>query len=147
MESDLGAFKPFGLAFSGSAAAADVMQGVLALLAPINASTLLANGNGYETDTAYWEAEGVPGASLASHNERYFNFHHSQGDQMSVLDPGEMDLAAAVFAVTAYVVADLDGGLPRADANDDGGEKGVDGRQGQGLLRGGSGAAGTATVA
>lgn len=30
-----------------------------------------------------------------------------------VLDPGHLDLASAVFAVTAYVIADLDQPLPR----------------------------------
>lgn len=57
--------------------------------------------------------EGVPGASLASHNEKYFAYHHSHGDQMSVLDKVDMDLAAAVFAVTAYVIADLEEPLPK----------------------------------
>lgn len=71
VESDIGAFQPTGLAFSGSAAAVEVMQGVVQLLAPINASTLFVNGAGYETDTAPWAKSGVPGASLASHNERY----------------------------------------------------------------------------
>jgi carboxypeptidase Q len=56
---------------------------------------------------------GVPGASLKNENERYFYFHHSNGDQMAVFQPSELDLAAAVFAVTAYVVADLDDLLPR----------------------------------
>jgi len=34
---------------------------------------------------------------------------------MSVQDPIEMNLCAAVWAVTAYVVADLDDMLPRDD--------------------------------
>jgi len=118
VESDIGAFQPLGLAFSGSAAAAAVMQEVMALLAPINATALLVGGSGYETDTAYWAKDGVPGASLASHNDKYFNYHHSNGDQMNVLSASEMDLAAAVFAVAAFVVADLDAPLPRND--DDG---------------------------
>ena len=48
-------------------------------------------------------------------------FHFSQivclvaGDTMSVQDPIEMNLCAAVWAVTAYVVADLDDMLPRDD--------------------------------
>lgn len=116
VESDIGAFRPTGLSFTGSVSAVNVMQEVLSLLAPINASTLLVNDAGYETDTAFWQAGGVPGASLASRNERYFAYHHSNGDQMSVLDPGDMDLAAAVFAVVAFVVADLDAPLARNDA-------------------------------
>jgi len=90
------------------------MKEVMSLLKPINASMLITDdGRGYETDTGSWEAVGVPGASLSSQNENYFDFHHSWGDQMGVLKKEDMDLAAAVFAVVAFVVADLDEALPR----------------------------------
>lgn len=145
VESDIGAFHPTGLSFSGSESAAAIMTDVLSLLAPINASTLLRNDAGYETDTAPWAQDGVPGASLASHNERYFAYHHSNGDQMGVLDPGEMDLAAAVFALVAFVVADLDAPLPRNDDDIGGGGNGVV-KTPASLLRGAGSAAAVATA-
>lgn len=56
MESDLGAFKPKGLSFSGSPEATAVMQQVVDLLAPINASSLFPSASGgYETDTGPWQ--------------------------------------------------------------------------------------------
>jgi carboxypeptidase Q len=114
VESDMGVFRPRGMSFSGGGEAGVVMEEVMSLLAPINASLLITDdGRGYETDTGPWEAVGVPGASLSSENEKYFNFHHSEGDQMGVLKKEDMDLAAAVFAVVAFVVADLDEALPR----------------------------------
>lgn len=127
VESDMGVFRPRGMSFSGGEKAGVVMQEVMNLLAPINASLLITDdGRGYETDTGPWEAVGVPGASLSSENEKYFNFHHSEGDQMGVLKKGDMDLAAAVFAVVAFVVADLDEALPR--------EGGEGGREGGGVV-------------
>ena len=38
---------------------------------------------------------------------------HLSGDTMTVQDPVAMNLCSAVWAVTAYVVADLDDLLPR----------------------------------
>lgn len=114
-ESDMGAFRPQGLTFTGSPAAVAVMEEVLQLLRPINASQLVVSeeGEGYETDTGPWRMSGVPGGSLLSENARYFNYHHSVGDQMNVLSKEEMDMAAALFAVVTFVLADLDEPLAR----------------------------------
>lgn len=110
-ESDMGVFTPYGIQFTGSSAAKSVMQAIGQLLVSINAS--LVEDNGGETDTGWWSAKGVPLASLANHNEHYFYFHHSNGDTMEVLDPVQMNLCSAVWAVYAYVLADLDEMLPR----------------------------------
>ncbi len=97
--------------FSGSAAATAIMQQVVQLLTPLNASTLLPSGA--ETDTGPWAQIGVPAASLHTHNEKYFYFHHSEGDTMSVYTPEMLDRAAALYAVAAFTVADMPGLLPR----------------------------------
>lgn len=111
MESDMGTFEPKGLQFSGSAAALSIMQQVANLAAPLNATLVLPNGA--ETDTGPWAAIGVPAASLATHNEKYFYFHHSEGDTMSVFTPGTLDRAAALYAVAAFTVANMPSKLPR----------------------------------
>ena len=54
-----------------------------------------------------------PGASLHVQDDRYFWFHHSEGDTMSVQSPADMDRCSALWAVVAYVVADLQDMLPR----------------------------------
>ena len=41
------------------------------------------------------------------------NVCFNTGDTMTVQDPVQMNLCSAVWAVTAYVVADLDDMLPR----------------------------------
>uniref|UniRef100_A0AAX7VU98 Carboxypeptidase Q n=1 Tax=Astatotilapia calliptera TaxID=8154 RepID=A0AAX7VU98_ASTCA len=88
-----------------------VMEEVVKLLAPINTTKLEAHGEG--TDISPWMQAGVPGASLHVADSRYFWFHHSEGDTMSVQDPRDMDLCSALWAVVAYVVADLQEMLPR----------------------------------
>ncbi|KAL6054335.1 Carboxypeptidase Q [Balamuthia mandrillaris] len=111
MESDLGVFRPLGIEFTGSESAMKVMKQVGSLLKSINTSLVTTGGEG--TDIGWWMNIGVPGASLANEAERYFWFHHSNGDTMTVLDPDDMDLCSATWAVTAFVVADLDDMLPR----------------------------------
>ena len=87
------------------------MRQIVALLAPINATQLLPDGA--EEDTGPWGAIGVPTATLATQNDKYFYFHHSQGDTMTVYTPEMLDLAAALYAVTAFTAADMPDLLPR----------------------------------
>jgi carboxypeptidase Q len=111
MESDIGTFKPLGLDFKGSPDANEIMQEVLNLLKPINASVLSHGEVG--GDITSWVQNGVPGGSLANENGKYFYFHHSNGDTMTVLNADELDLCTAVWAVVAYTIADIDEMLPR----------------------------------
>ncbi|XP_032808817.2 carboxypeptidase Q isoform X1 [Petromyzon marinus] len=111
MESDIGTFRPLGLRFSGSEAARAVVADVAKMLEPLNATALLPGAEG--TDIDFWMQAGVPGASLYDDAGRYFWFHHSDGDSMSVQDPGDMNRCAALWAIVSYVVADLEEMLPR----------------------------------
>nr|XP_057941305.1 carboxypeptidase Q-like isoform X2 [Doryrhamphus excisus] len=111
MESDMGTFKPVALQFTGSVEAQKVMEEVVKLLAPLNTTKLEMHGEG--TDISPWMQAGVPGASLHVADSRYFWFHHTEADTMTVQDPQDMDLCAALWAVVAFVVADLEDMLPR----------------------------------
>ncbi|XP_028326712.1 carboxypeptidase Q-like [Gouania willdenowi] len=111
MESDTGTFAPVALQFTGSGAARKVMEEVVKLLAPINTTKLEKHGEG--TDISPWMQAGVPGASLHVADSRYFWFHHSEGDTMTVQNPRDMDLCSALWAVVAFVVGDLQDMLPR----------------------------------
>ncbi|XP_068179855.1 carboxypeptidase Q-like [Antennarius striatus] len=111
MESDAGTFAPVALQFKGSEAAQKVMEEVVKLLAPINTTKLETGADG--TDISLWMQAGVPGASLHVADSRYFWFHHTEGDTMTVQDPREMNLCSALWATVAYVVADLEDMLPR----------------------------------
>lgn len=111
MESDIGTFKPLGIVFQGSEKAAVIMKDVMELLKPINVTNLTVTHVG--GDITFWIQDGVPGGSLKNENSKYFYFHHSNGDTMTVQDPDAMDLCAAVWTVVAYTVANLDEMLPR----------------------------------
>ncbi|XP_012994667.2 carboxypeptidase Q isoform X1 [Esox lucius] len=111
MESDMGTFTPLGLQFTGSTQARAIMAEVMKLLKPINTTNLEEHAEG--TDIEMWMDAGVPGASLHVADSKYFWFHHTNGDTMSVQNPVEMNLCSALWAVVAYVVADLEEMLPR----------------------------------
>lgn len=52
------------------------------------------------------------GASLSNDITKYFWFHHSQGDTMTVQDPVKMNLCAALWTVVSYVIADMEEKVP-----------------------------------
>uniref|UniRef100_G1NHR0 Carboxypeptidase Q n=1 Tax=Meleagris gallopavo TaxID=9103 RepID=G1NHR0_MELGA len=110
MESDEGTFKPSGLAFTGNAKAHDIVREIMALLLPINITEVYDAADG--TDINFWMRDGVPGASLRDDLSKYFWFHHSQGDTMTVQDPNQMNLCAAVWTVVSYIIADMEEMLP-----------------------------------
>ncbi|XP_046350835.2 carboxypeptidase Q-like [Haliotis rufescens] len=114
MESDMGTFNPRGLQFSGNKAATAIMKEVAQLLSSINRTTLYSPAD--VSDTTLWENIGVPSGSIENDNQNYFYFHHSNGDMMTVENSGVLDLCSAIWAVAAYVVADLDAVLPRDTA-------------------------------
>ena len=111
MESDSGTFMPKGISFTGGEKAAAIMREVMRLLKPINVTNLTVKN--FYGEISFWVHDGVPGGLLDNENSKYFYFHHSNGDTMTVQDPDAMDLCAAVWAVVAYTVADLDELLPR----------------------------------
>lgn len=112
MEADAGTFSPYGLTFSGDNRLAQcIVNEVLKSLKCINSSRLILSEEGSDIDVLM--KEGVPGSSLDTANERYFDFHHTNGDTMSVLNTKDLDLSTAVWAVTSYAFAALDHNLPR----------------------------------
>lgn len=111
MESDSGTFTPLGIRFTGSDKARAIMKAVMQLLKPINVSSVEPYSEG--TDINYWIQAGVPGISLNDDISKYFWFHHSDGDTMSVQDPVQMNLCAAAWAVVSFIVADMEEMLPR----------------------------------
>lgn len=92
-------------------------------MAPLNA-TEFSHIKGGETDggpdISLWTARGYPSASLLNKNEKYFWFHHSDGDSMNVWqDKSALDKCAALWASTAYVIADLSINIPRTLVKND----------------------------
>ncbi len=111
IESDGGVFRPLGFGFGGSDSALAIVRQIGHLLAPIGADTVDKGGG--EADIEPLMKAGVPGAGLYTDGDRYFWFHHTQGDMVNVLDPADVARCVAAMAVLAYVVADMPGELPK----------------------------------
>jgi carboxypeptidase Q len=110
-ESDNGTFRPLGVGFSGSDSARAVVRRIASLLAPLAADSVFDDGS--EADIGAMMERGIPGMDLRTAGERYFWYHHTQGDTLDKLDPADLARCVAVMAVMAYVVADLPEPLPR----------------------------------
>lgn len=78
-------------------------------------STEFKSSTDVGSDIMTWAGQ-VPLLSNLNRNERYFWFHHSDGDSMSVLDPDDLDKNTALWAATAYILADLSIDLPKPTA-------------------------------
>ncbi|KAK2150434.1 hypothetical protein LSH36_405g02065 [Paralvinella palmiformis] len=113
MESDYGTFKPFGVGFTGSDTARAIIKEIVAMLETINTTGVDTTGESPDTDM--WIAAGVPGVNLWNANDKYFYYHHSNGDSIIMQNPDDLDLCVIVWTVVAYVVANLEDKLPRLD--------------------------------
>lgn len=83
-------------------------------LKPFNATILEVSKDPVDSDIELFQNKGVPGISLRNDNERYFWFHHTQADTMTVEDPLALDLGTAVFSAVTFILADISVELPKA---------------------------------
>lgn len=111
MESDEGTFMPLGFQFAGNSAARAIMQKILEPLQKVHPIPLESGAEGEDIDE--WISAGVPGGSITTDVNKYFKFHHTNADTMTVQDPIEMNICTALWTVVAYTVADMEDMLPR----------------------------------
>jgi carboxypeptidase Q len=111
MECDNGVFRPNGVRFQGSDAGLAQVTKIGALLERIGASHV-ERGEG-EADVGPILQRGVPGLALDVDDSKYFWFHHTAADMMTVIDRVELAKCVATMAVMAYIIADLDQPLSR----------------------------------
>lgn len=111
MESDAGVFAPRGWGFTGSDSARVIIRQIGTLLTRIGGGTIGASGGG--ADIGPLMATGVPGMGLDVDGSTYFVYHHTPADTPDKLSPADMQKCVAMFAVMAYIVADLPDMLPR----------------------------------
>jgi len=113
MESDEGLFAPMNLAFAGTNTSMNLFEALMPLVSSLNVTSVLPGELG---DADMWnKCDGVPGIFLNSIEEgyeKYFAFHHSNGDMPNVYKPEDVDTAGALFTVLAFVMADMDDTLP-----------------------------------
>ena len=112
MESDNGVFKPYGLGITAGEGGRAMAADIASLLKSFGADS--TSDGGADADTGPLNALGVPAMSPLVDGTKYFWYHHSAADTMDKLSLREMAECVALMAVTAFVVADMPGTLPRA---------------------------------
>lgn len=80
----------------------------------INATSMQSSKDNVGSDIEVFENMNIPGLSLLNRNEKYFWYHHTEADTMTVEDPDSLDLNTAMFAVISYIIADLSVELPKS---------------------------------
>jgi carboxypeptidase Q len=111
MECDNGVFRPYGFRFQGSAAGLGYAKQLAAVLDRIGAGRV-REGEG-EADVGPILQRGVPGLALDVDDTKYFWYHHSSGDMMTMIDRGDFTKCIATMAALAYLAADADQLVPR----------------------------------
>ncbi|XP_055546819.1 carboxypeptidase Q-like [Wyeomyia smithii] len=112
-EADSGTFNPTGFDFVGNNQAGCIFEEIVKLMAPLNITDFRTTPDA-GPDISYWVTDGFPAAAFINDNERYFWFHHSEGDSMLVESSESLDKCAAIWAAAAYVVADMSIPMPRS---------------------------------
>jgi carboxypeptidase Q len=108
MECDNGVFKPLGFRFQGS----DTGLVVAKQLGALAGASHVEKGEG-EADVGPILQRGVPGLALDVDDTKYFWYHHSAADMMTVIDRGDFARCIAMMAAMAFLAADIDQPIPR----------------------------------
>jgi carboxypeptidase Q len=108
MECDGGVFRPLGFRFQGTPAGLAFAKQVGALVGVSKVEL----GDG-EADVGPILQRGVPGFGLEVDDSKYFWYHHSTADMMTVIDREDFAKCIAMMAVMVYVLADIDQPVPR----------------------------------
>jgi carboxypeptidase Q len=111
LESDNGVFRPYGIAAVGSDSMLAMLRRIAPLLKRVGADSVTRGES--EADVEPLLDAGVPVAGVSVDQTRYFWYHHTNADTPDKLDPRDVARCVAVFAVYAYVVAEMPDVLPR----------------------------------
>ena len=112
MESDLGADRPSGIVVAAKPEARELLAPVAEVLAA-NGAGLLHLSEEAGADVGPLAAMHVPTFAPIQDSRTYFNYHHTAADTLDKIDPRHLQENAAVMAVTAYALANLEVPLPR----------------------------------
>jgi carboxypeptidase Q len=113
METDGGAGHPLGITFATKPEGKTFFEAVAKILESSGAGTFNYSEHAGGADVGPLTKLGVPGFSPIQDNRFYFNYHHTAADTLDKIVPQELAENAAVVAVTAYALANLEKPLPR----------------------------------
>jgi Zn-dependent M28 family amino/carboxypeptidase len=113
METDGGADHPLGINFATKPEGKTFFDPVAKILQSSGAGISNFTEHAGGADIGPLTKLGVPGFSPIQDNRTYFNYHHTAADTLDKIVPKELAENAAVVAVTAYALANLERPLPR----------------------------------
>lgn len=115
-ETDQGAFKPTNwhsaLQFSGTVEQMKRLDEIVSILNDYHIPLSIQQSNS-QGDVQFWSDQGIPSVNYISDKGKdyYFYFHHTNADYITIFEEGDLEYTAAIFAVIAHVIADLDNWL------------------------------------
>ncbi|MBK7935377.1 MAG: M20/M25/M40 family metallo-hydrolase [Acidobacteria bacterium] len=112
IEADLGASHPLGFLFAGKPEAMPYFAPISKILLSQGAGQTQVQG-GVGADIDPLTRAGVPSFAPWFNGQTYFNYHHTAADTFDKIDPRHMAENAALVAVLAYGLANLERPLPR----------------------------------
>lgn len=116
IEMDGGCERPVGFGFSlkdaptdgsdaGYEKAIGRLEEIAVLFEALEGNTIRRGGGG--TDIEPLTSDGVPGLSLNTVGEHYFDWHHTHADTLDKVDPQDFRKAVALLGVMGWVLADM----------------------------------------
>jgi acetylornithine deacetylase/succinyl-diaminopimelate desuccinylase-like protein len=111
VESDRGGFAPRGFTSDAGPAALAILRDVVSLMAPARIDVMEPGYGG--VDISPMAADGVPLVGFLPDSQRYFDVHHSANDTFEQINERELELGAGAMAALCFVIADMEGTLPR----------------------------------
>ncbi|MDQ3117615.1 MAG: M20/M25/M40 family metallo-hydrolase, partial [Verrucomicrobiota bacterium] len=112
IETDGGANRPVGIYIAGKPEIKPMLEPIAKVLRASGAG-LLQMRDEVGADIDPLAKLGVPNFSPIQDSRFYFNYHHTAADTLDKIDPRELAENAAVNAVLAYGLANLEQPLPR----------------------------------
>jgi carboxypeptidase Q len=111
IESDSGAGRVSGFAWTAGPSAEPYLATVAAILKPFGVGDVKKGGGGADIGTL--RAAGVPLFSPIQDSSRYFDLHHSADDTFDKIDREELNTGVAAMAALAYALAEAEAPLER----------------------------------
>jgi hypothetical protein len=112
IEIDGGAGHPLGINYA-TKEAKPLLEPVARILQETGAGILKFSEHAGGADIGPLTKKGVPGFSPIQDSRTYFHYHHTAADTLDKIVPYELAENAAVVAVTAYALTNLEQPLPR----------------------------------
>ena len=119
IEMDSGAGRPFGLLASVGPKAEKLFAPLRAALQPMGAQAFTRRDALGTGDLHRLETAGVPSFEPLVDSHSYFHYHHTPADTLDKVEPENLKRNVALMSSLAWFLANLDGEIGRAPAQDE----------------------------